>query len=82
MHIPPKKTQEQILLERQILRGGFDSQFWTVLKASIEAEMEARYRLLPTIGDMDQLRRIQGEILGFSQILGFEAPYKKPQGSV
>jgi hypothetical protein len=77
MHIPPKKTQEQVLRERDILRGGFETPFWTILKASIEAEMESRYRLLPSITDLDQLRKIQGEILAFSQILGFEVPYKK-----
>lgn len=81
MQIPPKKTEEQKARERDILRAGFDTPFWSVMRASIESEMEARYRLLPTIENFDQLKRIQGEILAFQQILGFEVPYKKSAGS-
>jgi hypothetical protein len=77
MFIPPKKTEEQIQQERSILRGGFDSAFWSVLRNSIEGERDARYRLLPTIDSLAQLNKIQGEIQAFEQILGFETPYKK-----
>jgi hypothetical protein len=76
MYIPPKKSEEQIQLERQIKRAGFDSQFWAVLRANIEEEVTARYRLLPSIETLEQLNKVKGEILAFEQILGFEVPYK------
>jgi len=74
--VPPKKSLEQVRHEQEVLRDGFQSRFWSVLRASVEAERQARYSLLPSIESLDNLRRIQGEILAFEQILGFEVPYK------
>ena len=76
MHIPPKKTQEQVEQERNIKRDGFQSNFWRVLSSNIQEEIDARYKLLPSIEDIAQLRRIQGELTAFEQILGFADPYR------
>jgi len=76
--VPPKKTQEQIEQERQIKRDGFQSTFWRVLDSNIQEEIDARYRLLPGIKSIDDLRKVQGEITAFEQILGFAAPYLTP----
>ena len=77
MQIPPKKTEEQIQIERSILKGGFDSAFWSVLRQAIESERDACYQILPTINTIEDLKRVQGQILAFERVLGLEAPYKK-----
>jgi len=69
---PPKKTAEQLQREREILRDGFKSPFWAILKDRLQREMNDRYRTVMSVDTIEHLKRTQGEILGLEYVLNQE----------
>lgn len=77
MKVPPKKTEEQIAGERQILAGLFSSNGWALYKEILREEMDGIYNAFPSYKSWEEVLRRQGYLEGLQKAHAMDANFKR-----
>lgn len=77
MIIPPKKTQEQIAQENEILRNLYQSSAWKLYKSILYEEMSGVYSSFPALKSWEDTVKAQGYLQGLQKAHSMDANVKK-----